>query len=150
MTVRKKTRNTRVQPSRKAGKLAAKPAIAGSSPVATKRRMGTRNQPAVEIVVPLAAGLPLGYAELLEGIKSRIQRAQIRGVVAANRELIQMYWDIGGEIVRRQDQEGWGAKVIDRLSVDLQNAFPGRAGFSRTNIHRARAFFIAYAKGTAI
>jgi predicted nuclease of restriction endonuclease-like (RecB) superfamily len=112
--------------------------------------MGIPNQPAGKFVTPSAAGLPLGYAELLEDIKSRIQRAQIRGAVAVNRELIQLYWDIGGEIVRRQAKEGWGTKVISRLAADLQKAFPGRAGFSRTNIQRARAFYLAYSEGLTI
>jgi predicted nuclease of restriction endonuclease-like (RecB) superfamily len=100
---------------------------------------------------PQAAGPPPAcYAELLEDIKNRIQRAQVRAVVAANRELIRLYWDIGREIVQRQEQEGWGAKVIDRLAADLQKAFPGRAGFSRVNIHRMRSLYLAYTKGLTI
>ena len=70
--------------------------------------------------------------------------------MAASRELIRLYWDIGREIVQRQDREGWGAKVIDRLAADLQRAFPGMAGFSRANIHRMRAFYLAYTKELTI
>ncbi len=98
---------------------------------------------------PLSS-LPPGYAELLEDLKARIRRAQVRAAVAASRELIRLYWDIGREIVRRQDREGWGAKVIDRLAIDLQKAFPGQAGFSRANIHRMRAFYLAYTKELTI
>ncbi|MCE5268081.1 MAG: PDDEXK nuclease domain-containing protein [Planctomycetaceae bacterium] len=94
--------------------------------------------------------LPSSYAELLADIRSRIQRAQVRAATAASRELIQLYWDIGREIVERQDREGWGAKVIDRLAADLQQAFPGLAGFSRTNVHRMRAFYLAYGQGLTI
>jgi predicted nuclease of restriction endonuclease-like (RecB) superfamily len=90
------------------------------------------------------AGLPQGYVELLEDIKGRIRQAQVRAAVAASRELIRLYWDIGREIVRRQLEEGWGTKVIDRLSADLQKAFPGRSGFSRANVHRMRLFYLAY------
>jgi predicted nuclease of restriction endonuclease-like (RecB) superfamily len=96
------------------------------------------------------APVPLGYAELLESLKDRIRRTQVRAAVAASRELIRLYWDIGREIVQRQGQEGWGSKVIDRLAADLRRAFPGIAGFSRTNIHRARAFYLAYTKGLTI
>jgi len=58
--------------------------------------------------------------------------------------LIQLYWDIGGLIVQRQQTEGWGAGVIDRLAGDLQKAFPGLQGFSASNISRMRALFLAY------
>ncbi len=94
--------------------------------------------------------LPSGYATLLEDLKLRIRNAQVRAAVAASRELIRLYWDIGREIVQRQEREGWGAKVIDRLAADLQAEFPGMAGFSRANIHRMRAFYLSYTKGLAI
>src|SRR5581483_12396539 len=67
---------------------------------------------------------PAGYADLLAAIKQRIQTAQVRAAVAVNRELILLYWQIGQDILRRQQEEGWGAKVIDRLAADLHGAFP--------------------------
>ena len=117
---------------------------------ATEGTKKTELQAAAKSSLRSLAPLPPGYAQLLEDLKNRIRRAQVRATVAASRELIRLYWDIGREIVRRQVQEGWGAKVIDRLAADLQRAFPGMAGFSRTNIHRARAFYLAYAKGLTI
>lgn len=92
------------------------------------------------------SSLPPGYAELLADIKNRIRHAQVRAATAANRELVQLYWDIGREIVHRQEREGWGAKVIDLLAADLQTEFSGLAGFSRSNVHRMRAFYLAYTK----
>ena len=89
--------------------------------------------------------IPAGYAELLQTLKSRIRTAQTRVALAANRELIQLYWDIGQEIVNRQQRERWGASVIARLAADLQHEFPGVAGFSPRNIWRMRAFYLAYA-----
>lgn len=85
------------------------------------------------------------YRVLLTDIKSRIRTAQIKASLAVNRELIQLYWDIGGLIVQRQQTEGWGAGVIGRLAGDLQKAFPGLQGFSASNISRMRALFLAYA-----
>ena len=108
------------------------------------RQRGT--QPASESRL----SLPPGYFELLEDLKVRIRRAQVRAAAAASRELIRLYWDLGKEIVRRQEQEGWGAKVINQLATDLQKAFPGMAGFSRGNIHRMRAFYLAYTKELTI
>jgi len=85
-----------------------------------------------------------GYAAFLSGLKERIRVAQTRAAFAVNHELIALYWHIGKEIVERQRTEGWGTAVLDRLGKDLQTAFPGVSGFSRTNIYRMRAFYLAY------
>ena len=84
------------------------------------------------------------YFALLEEIKQRVHRAQVRAALAANGELIALYWDIGRLILSRQAKEGWGTKVIDRLSADLQRAFPGRQGFSPRNLKYMRAFADAW------
>lgn len=88
--------------------------------------------------------LPAGYAEFLTTLKVRIRSAQVRAVVSINRELILLYWDIGRQMVERQEKEGWGAGVIERLANDLQGDFPGIKGFSPRNIWRMRAFYLAY------
>jgi hypothetical protein len=89
------------------------------------------------------AGLPNSYPALLEDIKSRIRAAQIKASLSVNRELIELYWSIGRDIVKRQQAEGWGASTVERLASDLQAAFPGVGGFSRQNIWFMRAFYIA-------
>jgi len=91
------------------------------------------------------SGLPGGYSRFLEELKARIRAAQVSAALAVSRELIGLYWYVGRAIVVKQEAEGWGTKVIDRLADDLQRAFPGMAGFSRTNVYRMRAFFLAYA-----
>ena len=94
--------------------------------------------------------LPAGYRELLEDLKTRVRAAQLKAAVAVHRELIQLYWDIGRMIVQRQDEEGWGKSVVERLGADIQRAFPGIQGFSPVNVWRMRAFFLAYADTDAI
>jgi predicted nuclease of restriction endonuclease-like (RecB) superfamily len=84
------------------------------------------------------------YAALLASIKERIQSAQVRAALAVNTELILLYWGIGKEILARQQQEGWGTKVIERLAKDLRSAFPHIQGFSRTNLLYMRAFSEAW------
>src|SRR5882724_6068896 len=74
--------------------------------------------------------LPDGYGTLLQDLKERIQNAQLKAAVAVNRELILLYWDLGARIIARQNAEGWGTKVIDRLAGDLHAAFPSRKGLS--------------------
>jgi hypothetical protein len=68
--------------------------------------------------------VPADYQEFLTAIKEHVRVARLRAVAAANQELLRGYWEIGSEILRRQDEEGWGAKVIDRLAADLRTAFP--------------------------
>ncbi len=84
--------------------------------------------------------LPAGYVDWLADIKQRIQGARQRAVLAANAEQIRLYHGIGLDILDRQRRQGWGAKVIDRLSSDLRNAFPEMKGFSSRNLKYMKAF----------
>lgn len=85
-----------------------------------------------------------GYNEFLADLKTRIRTAQIRAAVAVSRELIELYWQIGRDIVERQEKHGWGENVLNRLSEDLRKSFPGTEGFSRRNLYRMRALYRAY------
>lgn len=87
---------------------------------------------------------PQGYVDWLAELKTRIHTAQQRAVVAVNRELVLLYWQIGRDILARQAAQGWGAKVIERLSQDLRSAFPEMKGFSRANLMYMRAFAAAW------
>ena len=86
------------------------------------------------------ADLPDGYANLLSSIKKRIQQERIKTVLSANCAMVMLYWDIGASILERQQTEGWGAKVIDRLSFDLKEAFLDMKGFSARNLKYMRKF----------
>lgn len=90
-----------------------------------------------------AVRLPDGYADFLVDLKERVRSAQLKASIAVNSQLIRLYWGIGRSIVERQEVAKWGSKVIDQLGQDLQAEFPGIAGFSRQNIYRMRAFFLA-------
>jgi predicted nuclease of restriction endonuclease-like (RecB) superfamily len=87
---------------------------------------------------------PAGYADWLGDIKTQIHEAQQRAAQALNLELVSLYWRIGRAILDQQDQQGWGAKVIDRLAHDLRTNFPQMKGFSRTNLMYMRAFAAAW------
>ena len=54
------------------------------------------------------------------------------------------HWQIGREILIQQDAQGWGARMIDRLSQDLRQGFPGMKGFSARNPKYMRAFAEAW------
>jgi hypothetical protein len=59
--------------------------------------------------------LPDSYAELPEDLKSRIQTARVKAVLAVNQELVLLYWQIGQSIGERQQAEGWSKAITERL-----------------------------------
>lgn len=87
---------------------------------------------------------PDGYTDWLTDLKGRIHGAQQRAALAVNRELVLLYWEIGRDILARQAEQGWGAKVIERLAHDLRTAFPDMKGFSPRNLKYMRAFAEAW------
>jgi len=104
-----------------------------------------RKKPNLELepaTLPLDA--PPGYDVLLREIKARVQTARVRAALAVNTELVLLYWGIGRDILFQQREQGWGAKVIDRLAVDLRREFPEMKGFSSRNLKYMRAFAEAW------
>lgn len=84
------------------------------------------------------------YGELLAAIKADVARARVRASRVVNAELIRLYWAIGHRILDSQRAEGWGTKVIPRLSADLRTEFPGMRGFSARNLVYMRTFADRY------
>ncbi len=105
-----------------------------------KKKQEKKQQPARRGAKELLAG----YEEFLNDLKARIHSAQIKAAISVNRELIELYWEIGKGIVERQEKAGWGDEVLIRLSRDLRRDFPDLQGFSRTNLYRMRAFYLAH------
>lgn len=91
----------------------------------TRRSRGLARGGGVSLPVPPPrAEMPRGYAETLGDLKQRIQQERLRVVMTASSAMVLLYWDIGHVILERQEREGWGAKIIDRLSADLREAYP--------------------------
>jgi predicted nuclease of restriction endonuclease-like (RecB) superfamily len=88
----------------------------------------------------------VGYGDLLARIKERIRYAQMQTLIKVNQELVLLYWEVGHDILQRQEEQGWGAKVIDQLSRDLRKEFPQTQGFSPRNLKYMRAFADAWKK----
>ena len=80
------------------------------------------------------------YNHFLHDLKARIRTARTRAALAVNSELILLYWQIGRDILERQEREGWGTKVIERLATDLRAEFTDMKGFSRANLMYMRSF----------
>lgn len=106
--------------------------------------MGRARKSASFPVASSRSSMPKDYAEVLKRIKERIGRERLRTVLAANAAMVVLYWEIGREILERQEKAGWGAKVIDRLAVDLREEFPDMKGFSPRNLKYMRAFAAAW------
>ena len=88
----------------------------------------------------LLQAVPAGYADWLAALKADIGHARQRAALAVNVELVQLYGRIEREILARQQTQGWGAKVIDRLARDLRDAFPDMRGWSSSNLKYMRFF----------
>ncbi len=88
--------------------------------------------------------IPAGYTELLVELKERIRGARIRAGLSVNCELVMLYWHIGREILTRQEEDGWGAKVIQQLADDLRREFPDMKGLSFRNFHYMRQLASAW------
>ena len=81
------------------------------------------------------------YALWLKELKAKIRSTQLRAALAASRELILFYWELGGDISRKLAETDWGAKVIDQLAKDLSSEFPDTQGFSRRNLYYIKKFY---------
>lgn len=94
--------------------------------------------------LPAAHAMPGWYPQLLASVAEHVSTGHRRAVAAANTQLLATYWSIGREILARQESEGWGTRIIDRLSVDLRSRFPGARGFSPRNLRYMRALAAAW------
>lgn len=86
------------------------------------------------------------YQQLVADASTRVQTGRLAAYRAANKELIQMYWDLGKMILERQEENGWGNSVVEMLAKDLQKAFPKMEGISSRNLWRMRTFYLAYSE----
>lgn len=84
------------------------------------------------------------YTQTLTLLKQKIKSAQLKATLAVNAELINLYWEIGKTILEKQDSEGWGQGVINKLSKDLKSSFPEMKGFSPRNLGYMKKFAETY------
>lgn len=95
------------------------------------------------VIFPIASNLSEmsdSYLDFIEEIKKEIENQRLNVVLNANSSMICLYWNIGKAVLQKQKEEGWGAKVIDRMAKDIKEAFPDMSGFSPRNIKYMRKF----------
>lgn len=106
--------------------------------------LGKNKEDVIFPVASLSGSMPNNYHTFLSGLKERIRKERLRVVLASNAALVMLYWDMGRSILKKQNTEGWGSKVIDRLSADLSKEFPDMKGFSPRNLKYMRSFAVAW------
>jgi predicted nuclease of restriction endonuclease-like (RecB) superfamily len=84
------------------------------------------------------------YQNLIEQLKQDIRQTQVKAALSVNRELILLYWRIGRQILDKQNELSWGAKVVEQISRDLRIEFPTMKGFSPRNVKYMRALALNY------
>lgn len=84
------------------------------------------------------------YFTWIADLKLSIKKRQIKAAIVVNSNLILMYWDLGKQMVEKQENTKWGSGFIDQLSKDLKSEFPDIGGFSRTNLFAIKKFYLFY------
>jgi len=97
-----------------------------------------------EFVTKARIIIEAGYPALLKEIKERITSARIKASLSINKELIQLYWDIGKMIILRQAKFKWGNNIVEDLAKDLKTEYPDNTGYSSRNLWEMRRFYQAY------
>ena len=84
------------------------------------------------------------YQQILNGLKEKIRQARFKAALTVNAQLLSIYWEVGQTIIQQENEDGWGAKTIERLSVDLKTEFEDMKGLSVRNLRYMREFAKAY------
>jgi predicted nuclease of restriction endonuclease-like (RecB) superfamily len=115
-----------------------------------RKSMGTPKNGVLMPIAPSLKEVPDNYLDMRDTIIAKIKESRVRFAVQVNTGMIELYWDIGNEILVRQKNEGWGAKVIDRLSKDLKDTFPDMSGFSPRNLGSMKKFAASWSDSSIL
>ncbi len=86
------------------------------------------------------------YKSWLKSLKQQVLQTQIKAAVQVNSTLLTLYWQLGADIVKRQQESTWGGGFLKQLSKDLMVEFPSMKGFSERNIKYIRQWFCYWSK----
>ncbi len=90
------------------------------------------------------AVLPIGYDEWRRKIEAMIETSKLNATFHVNADMLQLYWNIGNDILLKQKERGWGAQVIVQLSKDLLAKFSDDKGYSERNLGYMKQFALIY------
>ena len=86
------------------------------------------------------------YIKFIKKLKQEIVSSRYDAAKLVNKELLILYYNVGKLLTEKTEQENWGARVLETISNDLQNALPGLRGFSITNLKNMKQFFETYSQ----
>ena len=84
------------------------------------------------------------YLQWFRHLCEEIDRQRLKAVMQLNAATLQHYWWLGNDIIQKQEEQGWGAKVIDQLSADLQKRYGDESGYSARNLGYMKSFATEY------
>ena len=84
------------------------------------------------------------YRQWLQHLFEEIDKQRLQAAMQLNAATLQHYWWLGNDIIRKQQEQGWGAKVIDQLSADLQKRYGSDSGYSARNLGYMKSFASEY------
>lgn len=79
-----------------------------------------------------------------------IKQAQGKAIKAVNKELIDLYWNIGKYISAKIESSTWGESVVKELAEFLNRTDPTLKGFSDKNLWRMKQFYEVYKESTKL
>lgn len=92
------------------------------------------------------------YEQLLSRISEIYTTGQLRAYQAVDAHMAETYWQIGHDIVEYEQggkaKAAYGTALLANLSRDL--TLRHGKGFSRSNVHRMRHFYLAYPKSATL
>ena len=84
------------------------------------------------------------YQEWFQHLCDEIDKQRLKAIMQLNAATLQHYWWLGNDIIHKQKEKGWGAKVIDQLSEDLQKRYSNDSGYSIRNLKYMKQFAEEY------
>ncbi len=90
------------------------------------------------------------YKDFIVTLKEKIAQAKNKTILSVNKTMISLYFEIGKEIVEKQESLGWGKSIVEQMAKDLQKEFGAKSGYSSANLWRMRIFYLTYKENTKL
>lgn len=84
------------------------------------------------------------YVTWLSELKQRFQSSQAKAAVRVNTAMLEYYWSLGRDIVKKKADSKWGSGFFNQLSDDMRSMFPNETGFSVTNLKYMKRWYSFY------
>ena len=86
------------------------------------------------------------FNQWIEDLKQKIHSARRKVALSINSQLLELYWELGKEIVAKQNKSNWGSNFIENIATELKHEFPEIKGFSRRNLYAVKQWYLFYSE----